>query len=48
VNSMLRVDQEGRLDGCELCLYTENQTAEGSYLRGMAKSRALFELIVTL
>jgi hypothetical protein len=29
-------------------LYTDNQTAEGSYFRGMAKSRALFELIVTL
>jgi hypothetical protein len=29
-------------------LYTDNQTAEGSYFRGTAKSRALFELIVTL
>jgi hypothetical protein len=48
VNAMLRVAQEGRLDGCEVFLYTDNQTAEGSYLQGTAKSRALFELLVTL
>jgi hypothetical protein len=48
VNAMLRVDQEGRLDGCEVFLYTDNQTAEGSYFWGTSKSRALFELIVTL
>jgi hypothetical protein len=48
VNAMLRAAQEGRLDGCEVCLYTDNQTAEGSYFQGTAKSRALFELIVTL
>jgi hypothetical protein len=29
-------------------LDTDNQTAEGSYFWGMAKSRALFELIATL
>jgi hypothetical protein len=29
-------------------LYTYNKTAEGSYFRGTAKSRSLFELIVTL
>jgi hypothetical protein len=29
-------------------LYTDNHTAEGSYFRGTAKRRALFELIVTL
>jgi hypothetical protein len=45
---MLRAAQEGRLDGCESFLYTDNQTAEGSYFRGTAKSRALFELIVML
>jgi hypothetical protein len=47
-NAMLRVAQEGRLDGCEVFLYTDNQTSEGSYFRGTAKNRALFELIVTL
>jgi hypothetical protein len=45
---MLRAAQGGGLDGCEVLLYTDNQTAEGSYFRGKAKSRALFELIVTL
>jgi hypothetical protein len=29
-------------------LYTDNQTAEGAYGKGSAKSRALFELIVML
>jgi hypothetical protein len=48
VNVMLRAAHEGRLNGCEVFLYTYNQTAEGSYFQGMAKRRALFELIVTL
>jgi hypothetical protein len=48
VNFMLMDAQEGRLDGCEVFLYTDNQTAEGAYFRGTTKSRALFELIVTL
>jgi hypothetical protein len=48
VNDMLRAAQEGSLDGCEVFLYTDNQTAEGSYFRGTAKSRALFGLIVIL
>jgi hypothetical protein len=48
VNAMLRASQEGGLDGCEVFLYTDNQAAEVSYFRGTAKSRALFELIVTL
>jgi hypothetical protein len=48
VNAMLRVAQDVRLDGCEVFLYTDNQNVEGSYFRGTAKSRALFELIVTL
>jgi hypothetical protein len=30
-NAMLRAAQEGRLDGCEVFLYMDNQTAEGSY-----------------
>jgi hypothetical protein len=38
----------GGLDGCEVFLYTDNQTVEGSYFRGTFKGRALFELIVTL
>jgi hypothetical protein len=45
---MPRAAQEVRLDGCEVFLYTDNQTAEGSYLRGTAKCRALFELMVIL
>jgi hypothetical protein len=45
---MPRVAREGRLDGCEVFLYMDNQTAEGAYFRGMAKIRSLFELIVTL
>jgi hypothetical protein len=48
MNAIIRAGQEGLLDGCEVFLYTDNQTAEGSYFRGSAKSRALFELIVTL
>jgi hypothetical protein len=48
VNAMLRAAQEGRLDRCEVFLYTDNQTAEGAYFRGTDKSRALFELIMTL
>jgi hypothetical protein len=47
-NALIRVGQEGLLDGCEVFLYTDNQTAAGSYFRGSAKSRALFELIITL
>jgi hypothetical protein len=39
VNVILRAVQEGRLNGCEVFLYTDNQTAEGSYFRGTAKSR---------
>jgi hypothetical protein len=45
---MVRASQEGRLDGCEVFLYTDNQTAEGAYSKGTAKSRALFEFIVML
>jgi hypothetical protein len=37
VNAMLRASQEGRLDGCEVFLYTDNQTVEGAYFRGTAK-----------
>jgi hypothetical protein len=48
VNDMLMAAQEGRLDGCEVFLYTDNQTAEGSYFRGTSTIRALFELIVNL
>jgi hypothetical protein len=48
VNAMLRAAHEGGLDGCEVFLYTDKQTPEGSYFRGTAKSRTLFELIVNL
>jgi hypothetical protein len=45
---MVRAAQEGRLEGCEVFMYIENQTAEGAYCKGTAKSRSLFELIVVL
>jgi hypothetical protein len=45
---MVSAAQEGSLDGCEVFLYTDNQTAEGAYSKGNAKSHALFELILTL
>jgi hypothetical protein len=48
VNNMVRAAQEGRLEGCEDFLYTDNHTAEVAYCKGTAKSRALFELIVVL
>jgi hypothetical protein len=48
VKAMVRAAQEGRLDGCEVFLYTDNQTAEGAYSKGKAGSRSLFELIVML
>jgi hypothetical protein len=48
VNTLIRTAREGLLDGCAVFLYTDNQTSEASYFRGSAKSRAWFELIVTL
>jgi hypothetical protein len=42
VNDMVRAVQEGRLEGCEVFLYTENQTAEGAYCKGTAKSQPPF------
>jgi hypothetical protein len=48
VNALNRDGQEGLLESCEVFLYTDNHTAEGSYFRGSAKSWALFELIVIL
>jgi hypothetical protein len=48
VNAMVRAAQEGRLEGCEVFVYTDNQTAEGAYIKGTAGSRSLFELIVML
>jgi hypothetical protein len=41
VNSMVRAVQEGRPEGCEVFLYTDNYTAEGAYCKGTAKSRPL-------
>jgi hypothetical protein len=38
VNAMVQAAQEGRLDGCEVFLYTENQTSEGAYRKGTAGS----------
>jgi hypothetical protein len=46
VNAMVRAPQEGRLEGCKVFLYTDNQTAEGAYCKGTAKSRALFSYVV--
>jgi hypothetical protein len=48
INAMVRVAQEGRLEGCEVFLYTDNQTDEGAYCKGTTKSRPLFELIFVL
>jgi hypothetical protein len=43
VNAMVRTAQEGRLEGCEVFLYKDNQTAEGAYCKATSNSRALFE-----
>jgi hypothetical protein len=48
VNAIVRAAQEGRLEGCEVLLCTDNQTAAEAYCKGTVKSRALFELIVVL
>jgi hypothetical protein len=48
VDAMVRAAKEVRLEGCEVFLYTYNQTAEGAYCKGTAKSRSLFELIIVL
>jgi hypothetical protein len=47
-NAMVRAAQEGRLDGCEVFFYTDNQIVEGVYSKGTAGSQSLFELIVML
>jgi hypothetical protein len=39
---------EGRLTGCELFLYIDNQVAEGAYYRGTAVNLLLFELVVEI
>jgi hypothetical protein len=48
VNALIRAGQEGLLDGCEVFMDTYNKSAEGPYFRESARSRALFDLIVTL
>jgi hypothetical protein len=48
VNAMVQAAQEGRLEGCEVLLYTNNQTSEGAYSKGTSCIRSLFELIVML
>ena len=40
--------QTGRLQDCELFIYTNNTTAEGAYYKGNSDSRALFDLVVRL
>jgi hypothetical protein len=45
---MVQAAQEGMLEGCEVFLYTDNQTAGGAYCKGTTKSPALFQLIVVL
>jgi hypothetical protein len=48
VNAMVRAAREGRLNDCEVLLYIDNQKTERAYFKGTAKSRALFDFIVTL
>jgi hypothetical protein len=48
VNALLCATKEGRLKGAEICLFTNNQAAEGTYYHGTSPSRAMFEFVVTL
>jgi hypothetical protein len=38
----------GRLQDCELFIYTDNSTAKAAYYKGNSDSRELFELVVRL
>jgi len=40
--------QSGRLQDCELFIYTDNSTAEAAFYKGNSDSRALFDLVVRL
>jgi hypothetical protein len=40
--------QSGRLQDCELFIFTDNTTAEAAYYKGNSDNRALFELVVRL
>jgi hypothetical protein len=48
VNALMRAGLECRLTGRGIFLYTDNQTTEGTYYRGNAASKCLFELVVEL
>ena len=50
-NLVLAVEEacdSGKMQNCELFLFTDNTTAEGCYYRGTSQSRKLFELILRL
>jgi hypothetical protein len=40
--------QSGRLQDCELYIFTDNTTTEAAYYKGNSDNRALFELVVCL
>jgi hypothetical protein len=40
VNAMVWAANEGRLDGCEVFLYSDNQTSEGAYVSVLTGSPA--------
>jgi len=39
---------QGKLDGVEIFLFTDNSTAEGAFFRGTSSNRKLFELVLML
>jgi hypothetical protein len=38
--------KEGRLQGCEIFVFTDNATAEGGFFRGTSSSQLLFNLVL--
>ncbi len=37
--------EEGKLDGCEAFIFTENTTAEAAFYKGNSSSQHLYELV---
>ena len=48
VEAIRDLAEEGKLEGCEVFLFTDNSVAERAYFRGTSTSRSLFELILEL